>query len=133
MRIQRDIPTYRTEAGVDKTNLRQYVAELQKERGVQCRCIRCREPRSKDFAEFEKEKIVVKKSVYGASSGSEIFLQAVDKKHDMLLGFCRLRIPFTPHELGDDSFSIHLFANSIVQEWISHLTPICIITEYMEK
>ena len=96
MRIQRDIPTYRTEAGVDKTNLRQYVAELQKERGVQCRCIRCREPRSKDFAEFEKEKIVVKKSVYGASGGSEIFLQAVDKKHDMLLGFCRLRIPFTP-------------------------------------
>ncbi len=94
MRIQRDIPTYRTEAGVDKTNLRQYVSELLKERGVKCKCIRCREPRSKDFAEFDKEKIEIRKTVYEASKGTEIFLQAVDEKNDMLLGFCRLRIPF---------------------------------------
>ena len=36
MRVQRDIPTNITSAGVDKTNLRQYIK-------TKCNCIRCRE------------------------------------------------------------------------------------------
>ncbi|MBW2972116.1 tRNA uridine(34) 5-carboxymethylaminomethyl modification radical SAM/GNAT enzyme Elp3, partial [Candidatus Woesearchaeota archaeon] len=43
MRIQRDIPTKQTEAGVDRTNLRQYVDELCRKQHIKCRCIRCRE------------------------------------------------------------------------------------------
>ncbi|MCX8147482.1 MAG: tRNA uridine(34) 5-carboxymethylaminomethyl modification radical SAM/GNAT enzyme Elp3, partial [Candidatus Woesearchaeota archaeon] len=43
MRVQRDIPTYATEAGVDRTNLRQYIQELMKKKNIKCRCIRCRE------------------------------------------------------------------------------------------
>ncbi|MBI2136068.1 GNAT family N-acetyltransferase [Candidatus Woesearchaeota archaeon] len=43
MRVQRDIPTNVTSAGVDKTNLRQYVEEVVKKKKIKCRCIRCRE------------------------------------------------------------------------------------------
>jgi len=42
MRVQRDIPTYLTEAGVDKTNLRQYVDNELKKQNIKCNCIRCR-------------------------------------------------------------------------------------------
>jgi len=34
MRVQRDIPTYTTSAGVDRTNLRQYVHRLMKKKGI---------------------------------------------------------------------------------------------------
>jgi elongator complex protein 3 len=37
MRVQRDIPTVVSEAGVDRTNLRQYVHDELKRRGIQCR------------------------------------------------------------------------------------------------
>ena len=50
MRVQRDIPTKVTLAGVDKTNLRQYVEEAMKKQKVRCRCIRCREPRGRQIA-----------------------------------------------------------------------------------
>ncbi len=43
MRVQRDIPTNVTSAGVDKTNLRQYVEQVVKKKKIKCRCVRCRE------------------------------------------------------------------------------------------
>ena len=93
MRIQRDIPTKFTEAGVEMTNLRQYVDNLMKERILKCRCIRCREPKDKEI-DYESIKIVKRK--YEASNGTEVFISAEDVKNDILLGFCRLRIPYNP-------------------------------------
>jgi len=84
MRVQRDIPTYQTIAGVAMTNLRQYIHQKYK---PQCKCIRCREPKGKKV-DFRKIKIKVKK--YLASGGWEYFISAVE--NDLLLGFCRLRI-----------------------------------------
>ncbi len=89
MRVQRDIPTYRTEAGVDKTNLRQYVDNLKKEKGVTCNCIRCRE--IKDTLK-EDEDISYETTKYEASGGTEYFIEATTED-DKLLGFCRLRFP----------------------------------------
>lgn len=94
MRVQRDIPTKITEAGVDKTNLRQYVSELLKKNNVKCRCIRCREigimSKKKDIKE---EKVLIRIFPYEASDGIEVFISAVYPKQDILLGFCRLRLP----------------------------------------
>ncbi len=90
MRVQRDIPTNKTTAGVDKTNLRQMID--QKKHG--CRCIRCREAGhvlSKKGILPDKIKILVNK--YEASEGKEFFISAEDTKNDILLGFCRLRFP----------------------------------------
>jgi elongator complex protein 3 len=89
MRIQRDIPTCQTEAGVDRTNLRQYVDELCKKKNIKCRCIRCREAgRAKKIG-----KITITVKEYDASRGKEFFIAAEDIENDVLVGFARLRFP----------------------------------------
>lgn len=89
MRINRDIPTYVTSAGVDRTNLRQYVKKLQDKKKIVCNCIRCREVgRNKKF-----EKVEITITDYEASRGKEFFIAAEDVKNNVLLGFCRLRFP----------------------------------------
>jgi elongator complex protein 3 len=89
MRIQRDIPTNQTEAGVDRTNLRQYIDQLCMKRGIRCRCIRCREVgRAKKLGS-----IAIKVIEYKASQGTEFFIAAQDSKNDVLVGFARLRFP----------------------------------------
>lgn len=87
MRVQRDIPTYATIAGVNRTNLRQYVDLAMKKKGITCRCIRCREIKGNE--RIGKPKIHLFK--YAASGGTEFFISADDKEH--LIGFCRLRFP----------------------------------------
>ena len=87
MRVQRDIPTYATFAGVDKTNLRQYIEEIMKKKKIRCHCIRCREIGRCPA----KGKIKFKEFHYNASDGVEFFISA--EINDSLLGFCRLRFP----------------------------------------
>jgi elongator complex protein 3 len=87
MRIQRDIPTYATTAGVEKTNLRQYVTALAKERDVQCRCIRCREIGTTKIQQTSRLHV----TTYDASNGKEYFISM--EAEDKLLGFARLRFP----------------------------------------
>ena len=93
LRIQRDIPTKVTEAGVNITNLRQKIHEVMKENHVKCKCIRCREPRGRKI-DFKKVKML--RYDYEASNGKEIFLSFEDVKNDILIGFCRLRKPYKP-------------------------------------
>ena len=91
MRVQRDIPTYATEAGVDMTNLRQLIHKIMEKEGIECRCIRCRE------IGMQKKPVKGKKGIkvlhYGASGGNEFFISA--EIGDFILGFCRLRFPYT--------------------------------------
>jgi elongator complex protein 3 len=87
-RIQRDVPTKYWEAGVDRTNLRQYIHETYKPR---CRCIRCREPQGK---KIDWNNIKINVTEYDASNGTEFFIAAEDTTNDIIIGFCRLRFPF---------------------------------------
>jgi len=87
MRIQRDIPTYATTAGVNKTNLRQYIDELAKAREIHSRDIRSREI-GQNIIGGEPELIIRE---YEASNGREYFISA--EYDDKVLGFVRLRIP----------------------------------------
>lgn len=98
-RIQRDVPTKMWEAGVDRTNLRQYAHD---KFAVKCRCIRCREPKGK-VIDWEQVKIKVQE--YQASGGTEFFISAEDVENDLLIGFCRLRFPseFLREEITKDS------------------------------
>lgn len=88
MRVNRDIPTYRTEAGVDVTNLRQYVFEIMKKRNYKCSCIRCREA----GRVVKIGKVCIDVYEYTASKSREFFISAVDT-NNTLIGFCRLRFP----------------------------------------
>ena len=85
-RIQRDIPTFVTVAGPDRTNLRQIVEQKCKEKNINCNCIRCRE--------IKNEKIInpkLKILEYKASKGKEFFISY--ESNNKLIGFCRLRFP----------------------------------------
>ncbi|MBR9677417.1 tRNA uridine(34) 5-carboxymethylaminomethyl modification radical SAM/GNAT enzyme Elp3 [Candidatus Woesearchaeota archaeon] len=103
MRVQRDIPTSKTTAGVDRTNLRQMIEQ---EKDFTCRCIRCREAGhvyQKKGIMPKNVKLVVQE--YAASGGIEYFISAEDVKQDILVGFCRLRFPSQSlrKEITDDS------------------------------
>jgi elongator complex protein 3 len=91
MRLQRDVPAKYIIAGCKFTNLREIVQKQMAKKGLECRCIRCREIGHKKSA---KGRIKLKKTEYEASGGKEIFIQYV--KGDALLGLLRLRFPFEP-------------------------------------
>ncbi|MBI2550370.1 tRNA uridine(34) 5-carboxymethylaminomethyl modification radical SAM/GNAT enzyme Elp3 [Candidatus Woesearchaeota archaeon] len=117
MRVNRDIPTYVTSAGIDRTNLRQYVQQLQKQKGIICNCIRCREIGRKGWsdkgtaAQFREErnaqsgsprfaplstltdKSTITVTEYEGSGGKEFFIAAEDPVNDAIIGFCRMRFP----------------------------------------
>jgi len=100
-RVQRDIPTFMTEAGVEMTNLRQHIEKLMKKERIKCNCIRCREPKQKKVS----NKIEILTRHYEASDGSEFFISAEDIKNNLILGFCRLRFPnrFLRKEINEDT------------------------------
>ncbi len=110
MRIQRDIPTYLTEAGVDKTNLRQYIDLLMKQKNIKCNCIRCSEIKDNQI----KGKVNLKVIEYSASKGKEFFIYL--ENNNKLIGFLRLRKPsqFLRPELKDSFIvrELHIYGVS---------------------
>jgi elongator complex protein 3 len=120
MRVQRDIPTFLTDAGVDKTNLRQYVEKELKKKNIVCNCIRCREIGHKlhdnKNLKLNKPKLLINE--YKASKGKEFFISYEDIKTNTLFGFCRLRFPsqFLREEITKDSALIrelHVFGSAV--------------------
>lgn len=95
MRVQRDIPTNVTDAGVDRTNLRQYIDKIVAEKNIITQEIRAREIGSvlkKDpLRKLHAPKIV--SIEYEASGGKEFFISLEDTKNNTLFGFVRLRFP----------------------------------------
>ena len=86
IRLIRDIPGESIIAGNKITNLRQ----IMQDRGVQCKCIRCREARDK---KFKIEGLKLRTVQYRASGGDEYFISYESKDSKTLFGFCRLRLP----------------------------------------
>jgi elongator complex protein 3 len=96
MRIQRDIPAFLIEAGVNRSNLRQLVLEKLREQQIRCRCIRCREVGHRllmDKVMPNSDNIKISTIKEKASEGEEIFISAEDPINDVLVGYLRLRIP----------------------------------------
>ncbi len=94
MRIQRDIPANLIDSGVKRSDLRELVREKLVEKGVECKCIRCREVghvfRKRGLLPKDIE---IKTIEYEASGGKEYFISAEDFEQDILIGYLRLRIP----------------------------------------
>jgi elongator complex protein 3 len=85
MRIQRDIPTKQTSAGVDRTNLRQMVTQYMEKNNLTCHCIRCSEIKS----EIVNPELKVLE--YESSGGKEFFIYFAQGSE--IIGFARLRFP----------------------------------------
>jgi len=90
VRIQRDIPSTVIASGPIKTNLRQDVKALCIKKGIQCQCIRCREPMDK---KIDWNSIKLSTLEYEASKGKEFFISFEDTKNNIILGYSRLRFP----------------------------------------
>lgn len=84
IRVIRDIPSDDIIAGSKISNLRQILQN----KGVVCRCIRCREIRD---LEIKKTELVRRE--YEVAEGKEVFLSYEDTSQDKLIGLCRLFLP----------------------------------------
>ncbi len=96
MRVQRDIPAPLIIAGVKKSNLRQLIRDRMAERGLRCRCIRCREVGHRvraDKVEPQPGNLKLTTTEYEASEGREVFISLEDEETDVLIGYLRLRFP----------------------------------------
>jgi len=98
IRVQRDIPANQIEAGVKKSNLRELVERRARKLGIRIREMRYREVghAAERGVKVDYNKMKMKRMDYESSGGKEIFLSFEDVKHDVLIGFLRLRIPFKP-------------------------------------
>lgn len=86
-RVIRDIPSHSIKGGCTITNLRETVLKKMAERGLSCRCIRCRQVREEPAAHF-----TLVERCYKASGGAEYFLSFEDPGSDQLASLLRLRI-----------------------------------------
>lgn len=84
IRVIRDIPAESVLAGTLKSNLRQ----IMQRKGVQCRCVRCREIQDE---KIKKDELRIKS--YLANGAEEIFISIDEPSLDKLIGLCRLRLP----------------------------------------
>ncbi|MFC1980054.1 elongator complex protein 3 [Chloroflexota bacterium] len=93
-RVLRDIPPKFIVAGC-KDSLRGVVKQIMKRRGVECKCIRCREYGHRASEGWEISEPQMTRLDYRASGGTEIFLSFEDE-HETLFGLLRMRIPSKP-------------------------------------
>lgn len=89
IRLIRDIPSTSILAGNKISNLREMVKEEMQKKGLQCRCVRCRE--IKNF-KLQLSNCKLKILSYPASGGKEYFISYEDEKDDKIIAFLRLRI-----------------------------------------
>ena len=83
IRVIRDFPAESIISGSKKSNLRQ----IMQRKGVQCRCVRCREIQDERIKNYE-----LKIKSYEANEGEEFFLSIEEPNLDKLIGLCRLRL-----------------------------------------
>ena len=88
-RIIRDIPSTHVVEGNKRTSLRQDVHAEMKKRGQACRCIRCREVKTR---QVEVQELMLGDFVYHPSSAEEHFI-SFTTSDDKLAGYLRLSLP----------------------------------------
>ncbi|MBI5071440.1 tRNA uridine(34) 5-carboxymethylaminomethyl modification radical SAM/GNAT enzyme Elp3 [Candidatus Falkowbacteria bacterium] len=90
-RLIRDIPSPSIAAGNKVSNLREVITAEMTRRGLQCKCIRCREVGHQKKIRNAVPKLFTKK--YAASGGMEYFISFESPDKKILYAFVRLRIP----------------------------------------
>ncbi|MDE1853637.1 MAG: tRNA uridine(34) 5-carboxymethylaminomethyl modification radical SAM/GNAT enzyme Elp3 [Thaumarchaeota archaeon] len=94
MRIQREIPAKEIEGGVQNGNLRQLVLKRAADKGISCRCIRCREVVLRDPGSLgEDDPLEYNEIRYAASGGTEVFGSYKSRRSGVIAAFVRLRLP----------------------------------------
>ncbi len=110
-RVLRDIPPRFITAGC-KNSLRGVIKQQMKQRGVECKCIRCREygHRARDGWEIGEPRMV--RMDYEASGGREILLSFEDDA-ETLFGLLRMRIQTRPEENSALIRELHVYGPEV--------------------
>ena len=91
-RIIRDIPESYDLIGNHMTNRRDILHTMMKKRNLECRCIRCREPKNKQDAIDKRSTAELNVIHYESCGGDEYFISIDSKDKKYIYGFCRLRL-----------------------------------------
>ncbi len=94
MRFHRDIPAFHILHGTRKSNLGDIVLERMREKGIKCKCIRCREIGHQLRRGIAVGEVSLRVKEYESSFGNEYFINYGND--DVIIGLLRLRIPFEP-------------------------------------
>lgn len=88
-RVIRDIPNFYISGGVKDVGMRQTLQIEMAKRGLECKCIRCREVKKR---KIDHSLAVLTERIYESSGGTEYYIsfETADKK--ILFGFLRLRL-----------------------------------------
>lgn len=98
-RLIRDFSSADIIAGNKVTNLREVIQGKMRERGLQCKCLRCREvghamkQSKKNIQEILRSKPLLFEYVYKASDGKEFFISFESKDQRVVFAFLRMRFP----------------------------------------
>ena len=88
-RVERDIPAPQITAGILKSNIRQIVKENMASKGMECRCIRCREVGHTGEVLEDPDVVEQKVTEYDSCGGKERFISL--EYNDSIVGYVRLR------------------------------------------
>ena len=99
IRIVRDINDQYILGGCKVTHMRQLLQLTMKERGLICKCIRCRSAKGDGVDPRSKLKV----DKFKASGSTEYFVSYVSEDELTLYGFCRLRLPNTENQIEEIS------------------------------
>ena len=97
-RIVRDIPPSQVRAGFKNVVLRDQVKNIMKKKGLNCKCIRCREIKQDNYFFWDIKKVVRK---YNTLNGYEYFISFESLNEKKIYGFCRLRINYSQKNMLD--------------------------------
>lgn len=97
-RIQRDFPEEMKDvvgysSNNIRSNFRQLLQNEMKKRGLECKCIRCREVKDQSKL-YDLKKAVLNVQSYNASDGLEYFISFDSPDKKVLYGFIRLRVDY---------------------------------------
>jgi hypothetical protein len=121
-RVIRDIPVSYVHAGNNVPNLRQLLEIKMKKEGLVCKCIRCREVRTK---KTDLNNIIMNVRHYEASYGNEYFISIESPDKSIIYGFCRLRLcvnmgyiksggyKYSKDENKDEDINLFPFLNNV--------------------
>ncbi len=90
-RVQREIGAPEIRGGPSKGDLRVLAKDRLRARGLECRCVRCREVGFRGI-EPRPEALALLREDYEASGGREVFLSVEDPELEVLVAYARLRI-----------------------------------------
>ena len=94
-RMIRDFPTNDISHGNKESNLRESLEQEMKNRGLSCKCLRCREVGHVP-GDHTNDKTKLFEEYYENADGTEVFLSIENLDRSAVFGFCRLRLPTLP-------------------------------------